>query len=350
MHSAGWLVGSLFASLFAGAAFGQLVVADFHTPTLDRWMYPFNSSPGAEVTAPVFAAVNQPDFDDRDSQFLLGFDTAGLVPTGAGALRYRVMSARVRLVVSNDQRFEYDPTPDPVAASYDPTDPEFVADSDIGKPIELFPVGYRNGLTAATFTESTPFSTQPTFPPQEGIRSAFAAAVDDDGVATDLSRQVRQHTAAEPIAVGQADGLAPGALVPQGTELWFDIDVGNEATRRYLSRGLNAGRLMLMATSLHPASGGPGGGGGVVYPAFYTKENALSPILGYTPSFELVVEVYPGADFDLDGDTGTDADIEAFFRALAGSGEGNTDFNMDGDYGTDADIECFFRALAGGDC
>jgi hypothetical protein len=59
------------------------------------------------------------------------------------------------------------------------------------------------------------------------------------------------------------------------------------------------------------------------------------------------------ADFNHDGDTGTDADIEAFFACLAGNCCaicGSADFNADGDVGTDADIESFFRVLAGGNC
>jgi hypothetical protein len=60
------------------------------------------------------------------------------------------------------------------------------------------------------------------------------------------------------------------------------------------------------------------------------------------------------ADFNNDGDTGTDADIESFFACLAGACcpacPPNTDFNGDGDSGTDADIEAFFRVLAGGSC
>jgi hypothetical protein len=61
------------------------------------------------------------------------------------------------------------------------------------------------------------------------------------------------------------------------------------------------------------------------------------------------------ADFDGDGDTGTDADIEAFFACLAGNCcascfVGGSDFNGDGDIGTDADIESFFRVLAGMPC
>jgi autotransporter-associated beta strand protein len=61
------------------------------------------------------------------------------------------------------------------------------------------------------------------------------------------------------------------------------------------------------------------------------------------------------ADFNCDGDVGTDLDIEAFFACLAGSCPpppctGSADFNADGDVGTDADIEAFFRVLAGGSC
>jgi hypothetical protein len=61
------------------------------------------------------------------------------------------------------------------------------------------------------------------------------------------------------------------------------------------------------------------------------------------------------ADFNCDGDIGTDADIETFFACLGGACPpppctGSADFNGDGDLGTDADIEAFFRVLAGGAC
>jgi hypothetical protein len=61
------------------------------------------------------------------------------------------------------------------------------------------------------------------------------------------------------------------------------------------------------------------------------------------------------ADFDCDGDLGTDADIVAFFACLSGTCPpapctSSADFDADGDIGTDADIEAFFRVLAGGAC
>jgi subtilisin family serine protease len=61
------------------------------------------------------------------------------------------------------------------------------------------------------------------------------------------------------------------------------------------------------------------------------------------------------ADFNCDGATGTDADIEAFFACLSGNCPpppctSSADFNADGATGTDADIEAFFRVLSGGSC
>jgi hypothetical protein len=59
------------------------------------------------------------------------------------------------------------------------------------------------------------------------------------------------------------------------------------------------------------------------------------------------------ADFNNDGDSATDLDIEDFFRCISGdccSDCGSADFNADGDVATDADIEAFFRVLAGGSC
>jgi hypothetical protein len=68
-----------------------------------------------------------------------------------------------------------------------------------------------------------------------------------------------------------------------------------------------------------------------------------------------MVQACGSADFDCDGDVGTDADIEAFFACIAGTCPespcvSTADFNGDGDIGTDADIEAFFRVLGGGSC
>jgi hypothetical protein len=84
--------------------------------------------------------------------------------------------------------------------------------------------------------------------------------------------------------------------------------------------------------------------------------NVRSQIEGYVPC-PPPPPPCGSADFDCDGDVGTDADIESFFACLAGNcppaAPGCTstaDFNADGDVGTDADIEAFFRVLSGGTC
>jgi hypothetical protein len=72
-----------------------------------------------------------------------------------------------------------------------------------------------------------------------------------------------------------------------------------------------------------------------------------------SPATLTVSQSCGSADFNGDGDIGTDADIEAFFACLAGTccpTCGSADFNGDGDIGTDADIESFFRVLGGGTC
>ena len=119
-----------------------------------------------------------------------------------------------------------------------------------------------------------------------------------------------------------------------------------------------------------PIADGPAPGGGIV-------AGAHGPVLAIAPYAQADAGAYdcvvtnacgstvstpvtfdpPGccaADYDGDGDIGTDSDIEAFFACLAGdccaTCFAGADFNGDGDIGTDADIESFFRVLAGGNC
>jgi hypothetical protein len=88
---------------------------------------------------------------------------------------------------------------------------------------------------------------------------------------------------------------------------------------------------------------------------FGRSEGNGSPFNGsFQTSAALALVSCPcSADFNNDGDVGTDADIEAFFACLGGdccATCGSADFNNDGDVGTDADIESFFRVLGGGAC
>jgi hypothetical protein len=127
-------------------------------------------------------------------------------------------------------------------------------------------------------------------------------------------------------------GLTPAAMGQAQDLSWFTIDCGGQTSA--------AGAFELLGTIGQPDAGLLSGAGFELSGGFW------------------VVADQPGcgsADFNCDGDLGTDADIEGFFACLSGTCPaapcpGSADFNGDGDVGTDADIESFFRVLAGGSC
>src|ERR1043165_1040728 len=81
---------------FASNALAQRLGVSYNTPTLDRWMYPFNSQPGREQSIPTLGAIRIDGFDDRDAQFLVGFDTAQQIPPGLELNQYRIESVILR--------------------------------------------------------------------------------------------------------------------------------------------------------------------------------------------------------------------------------------------------------------
>lgn len=280
-----------------GMAQSGPVKASYPTPSLDRWMYPFNATPGSRALIPTFGALGLAGFDDRDAQFLAGFEGEPQIPSGQGANKYRIAKAVFTATVAEGGVFVYDPTPDALETYYDPNDPQYVPDSDPGRPIELFGTGYRNGFTLLTFKEDSPFGGVPLVPPAEGARNAFAAVLDSQGTGTDASRNVRLREEAPGIAVGVAPSLSGGDTVPPDTEFTFEIDLCATGVKAYLAQSLDAGMVHLTVTSLHMAQpGGP-----ATYPIFYSKENAVATALGYAATLELTVVIDDDADLNGDG-------------------------------------------------
>lgn len=285
-------------AVLAGIASGSPIKTYFGAPSLDRWMYPFNGTPGTELASPTLGAVGFTGFDDRDSQFILGFDTADQVPAGLGASAYRVTSARIRITVAGGD-FKYDPSHDALETYFALDNPQHVDDSDDGRPVELFPVGYRNGESLETFNEYSEFGGEPINPPAEGARNVFAAALDSDGNATDASRNVRLGFEVFPLAQGVAAGVTPGEAVAVDTEFTFDVNLCDPGTRAYFAAALDAGKLNLSVSSLHDTVGGPGGPQS--YPVWYTKENPLAQ-LPFDRTAKLQLSVVVDNDPDLNGD------------------------------------------------
>ncbi len=291
-------------------AAGQVVNLSFGAPSIDRWMYPFASAPGYELDAKTFTALGQENafpplsFDQRDGQMLVGFDLAPAVPSGRGACGYRVTSAVLTLLVSNDRAFKYDPTYD-IWQSY----LGGAVDAD-GRPVELYGAAFRNGWMACRIDPNMPslnqfpcyFEGSPSQPgppfgpgafPTSGTRHAFptdyAARIERD-----VSNNIRDQFNPTPFAVGQIAGLSAGALVPVDSNMTFALSVNNPDAQAFLRRACDSGLLRLMATSLQPATAGGGGGPGTgAFASFYCKEIEIE---GFAARLSMTVRLTPQGD------------------------------------------------------
>jgi len=326
-------------------------------------MYPFGGTPGAEISAAIFSTPadstfnGSAAFDDRDAEFLVAFNTTPLIQRMRGANSYRLNSIRVTVTTSNTPRFQYDPSFDSIRTSFAITDPDYIVDADAGKPVEIFAAGYRNGLSATTITESIPFAF--TSPWLEGVRNIFPVSLNSNGgVALELSNQVRDRIEAQPLAVGLVDGLAPGTLVPQGSTMTFDIDLTQPGARRYFQNALDQGRLVVIVSSLHLTTGGPGGGpGDPAYPSFYTKENPINVSIPVAATLSVDLALSPNIDFNNDDSIYDPTDIDAFLSVYsegtcipANANCADIDFNNDGALFDPQDIDDFLSVYSEGPC
>ena len=239
-------------------------------------MYPFAvGGGGTRSSAPVFGAVGSAGFDNRDGQFLLGFNTAGQVPAGLGPANYQVTSVRLR-VTDTAGGYAFDPTYDAASTYVTPA-----TDADAGRPVEVHGVGFRNGYTSLSFAandnappgyeESSAFGGM-----GERTRSAFPISFDATGSPVDVSNNVTDGRESFPWAVGAAP-IATGQTVPADTNFTFNVDLSDPRRLAYFQQSLHGGSLGLIVSSLHPASQQNAAGA----PNFYTKENAAQrPDLG----------------------------------------------------------------------
>ena len=285
----------------------EVISVDLAEPTLDRWFYPFNSNPGFKSEASVFGAVGDqdlgfdPDFDNRDGQMLIGFETTGVVPAGLGPDSYTISQASVTVTIKSDLTFGYDPTADPYTSWLPSFDPLFVPDPDPGRPLELFGVGFRCDFTALTFPENGPFCDNCNcFPPSPCREVRCVYPVDFNGACEprDISNNVDGAFDPVPFGVATTDTLLAGDQVPSGTVLTFEIDVDNACARQYLGEALDEGMLFVLVASIFPAVEQQAG----AFPKIYCKEDLLVQ-LGVVDAAQLLMTVTVGGPAgDLDGD------------------------------------------------
>ena len=292
----------LIAAGHVGAGESTIVV-QYDAPTIDRWNYPFNPTPGSRSTGSVFTARPEPGFDDRDGQVLIVFDTAAEVDPALGASAYEITDLTLTVMVERNNSFAYDPTADPWQSSLVESHPDYLPDADPGaRPVELFGVRFRNGWTLENYVENAPYCAGcDCFTNCVEVRNAYPIEFDPAGQSRDVSNNVRDAFDAAALAIGVIDTLNPGDLVPTRTDVTFSIDVENPAVQCYLRDGVDRGRLAFMITGLHDTTmlGSDG------YPSFYMKEHINVPSTAQPARLEFTVNVTApsGVISDITGDS-----------------------------------------------
>ncbi|MDG2030685.1 MAG: hypothetical protein P8J45_06755 [Phycisphaerales bacterium] len=265
-------------------------------PDRDRWMYPFNASPGTRPAASIFgyATAIEAPFDNRDGQFVIGFDTDGDLAPGT-ANDYQVVSAKVTIQLSN-QGIVYDATTDPWQNFVEPDNPDYIEDSDPGQPIELFGTDYRSGFDATTWYEDAPFGFGDTT--LMSSRTAFAASY-RDGELVDASNHVREGWTPTPFATAVIDGVSDGEVIPLDSVFEFEIDVTDPNIQSYILESLDHGTLTFTVASMTEVEVMGG-----TFPLFYCRENvAVEFGVASAATLDLVLEPASGGDpCDLTGD------------------------------------------------
>ena len=257
------------ALLPAAPLAAQAIEGTWTAPTADRWNYGFNSTPGTRPVGSVFGYTGDLyEFDERDGQIVIVFDTGDQIETGVGADRYRIDFVEITVTLADTLAGGYDPTPDAWTSHLDPADPAYTPDRDPGRAVELFATGFRNGESAATWTETTPFSLVGPF--GYGVRTAFAAEVGAGGGLSDVSNSITDGRTPNSLAVGIADGAAAGDELSEGTVLRFTVDVSGVGTESLIGAGLDAGRLVFSLSSLIEAEQEGGD-----FVDLYLRENPL---------------------------------------------------------------------------
>ncbi|GMU23113.1 MAG: hypothetical protein AMXMBFR13_31960 [Phycisphaerae bacterium] len=345
----------------------------FPTPSHDRWHYPFNFTPGSRVVGSCFGAVGDPDFNDRDAYVIVAWQTSSQIAAGQGADAYGVRSVRITVAntsnaawpvdLSVDEWFTTDVNGDGTIngdgiprGELGDTDGES-DDSDPGRPVELYGVGFGPFYTAGTWSESSLFVGSGG--DSEVARDPYPFVFRDDS--TDRLH-VEDHVdgffnesfnigsfTPVPWAIGLPLDYTPG-MQSAPFEVVFDVDLGLSGgqVRRYFQEAVNRGTVFVILSSVREATlMGPQAG----YPSFYLQEGAGIEPGAAAPRLDVHVcpAVAPDADRDCDVDFD---DVDAFTACQRGpslpvpASCDWADFDKDSDVDQD-DYGVFQRCFSG---
>jgi hypothetical protein len=234
--------------------------------------------------------------EDRLGQYILAWNTAAAgIPAGLDPANYQITRVTLRVNQMETDVIRYDPTYDSYRTYLNPSDPDYLADTDVDRPMELYGLGLRNGYTnlaiggaisGTSYGEGSPFGAAPG---TEHTRHAYAYSPASPRADHDVSENVTERFESGPFALGTSPDLTPGDLIPGDTEFTFDLNLGHAGVVDYLRDALSDGQLGFTLSSLHNTSfNGSGGTGG--FPRYSTRENAV-PFL--VPHLEIEYTIIP---------------------------------------------------------
>ena len=268
---------------------------EFSSPvSSDRWMYPFNATPGYRVAGSLFGVYGNPSFDERDAQIFLAFDlTEAGLPSGTPVSQIRCNQLTLTIDVVGTNEIPYDPTLDANESFADPN-----LDLDPGRPVTLWSAAGRSGFTACDFPEDGPFAIGS--PVGTDNRTVFCQAFDEQTFDfLDVSNSVRDGLDLPPLAVGQIDGLIPGQAILPYDRMVFEVDLDQIAARELLF-GVDefCGRVNFVLTSWQEPTDMSSG-----FHSFFMRENP-EVIFGFAAAATLSgeIEIVAACPEDIDGD------------------------------------------------
>ena len=297
MFSISAAAGLLFAASVEIYEFTELAVS------ADRWFYPFNATPGNRILASTFGQDTYTVFDDRDGQFLLVFDLSEIgIPTPIDPSLINFESLRLEVNYEGTNPVIYDNTIDDPSTFGSNSAP----DSDAGRPLEVWPVGWRDGWTAGTFPEDGPYSS-------DGggfgrsIRNAYPKTTDANGFLQDAGNQPTLGFAANPLAIGLSSNTTPGDLIPVDSTIVFEMESLGENENLLLAQGVEDGKLAFLLTSMTEVIEG---GKGADYPSYYCREHPNVTFgLAFAARLSGTINIMNGPPLGCEADLNRDGNI-----------------------------------------
>jgi prepilin-type N-terminal cleavage/methylation domain-containing protein/prepilin-type processing-associated H-X9-DG protein len=338
---AGEILACSLLILLTAAQSASAVVTTWNHPDIDTWFHQSGNDPtkGDPSTFTNFGEPGSASSPGRSGSMLLGFNTSTCSPMTSfctpipmvDATRYQINSVVVTtMMVSDGRQVRYDPTEDLLS------DIVNGADSDLGKPLELFGVGFANGYErlgygAANalppeFEETSPFLNGPS-----GQQSFNIFPLGDDGAGEfgnvfnspagegifelneddelELVEMVKDPWHASPWAIGTVAGVTPGAAIPGLSTISFDVDLENSDIEAYFQQSLSEGGVGVFLSSLHDVTAFHGGGASDVYPGYYAQHH-FAVSLGIADAATITID-YEILDPDELGDYDGNGSVEA---------------------------------------